>query len=39
MEGFPDMSPETFTDWICHKFKKHPSGIVNRIQFEYVEPK
>lgn len=37
-EGFPDMSPAEFISMFVHSHKgAAPDGIVNRIEFEYLD--
>lgn len=37
-EGFPEMTPAAFVSMFCQAMKCEPRQIVNRIEFEYVDP-
>ncbi|MBL4800733.1 MAG: hypothetical protein JKY45_02495 [Emcibacter sp.] len=36
-EGFPDWTPAEFIKMIVDNYGKHPSELINRIEFEYVD--
>ena len=35
-EGFPDCTPAEFVDYFCRERRMFPTGLVTRIEFEYV---
>ena len=36
-EGFPEKTPQEFIDMIMIHMGTHPSEMINRIEFEYVD--
>lgn len=37
-EGFPELGPNGFVDMFCRANRCDPWDLVNRIEFEYLEP-